>query len=78
MRVRSAAIPLTENSEGISVPNATKRIGNVLNADFLSRLQRRRTPARNAMKNAISLMLPAIRRSVEAPEILIRGYSKES
>jgi hypothetical protein len=76
MRAHTAVIPLMENSKEISVLNATKRIGNVLNADFSSRLRRRRIHARNAMKSAIFLMLPAIPRNAEVPEISIRGYRK--
>jgi len=54
MRVRTAAILLMENSKGISVLNATKLTGNVLNVDSSSRLQYRRTHALNAMRSAIS------------------------
>jgi hypothetical protein len=74
MRVRIAVILPMENSREISVLNATKRIGNVLNVDSSSRPQCRRTHAHNAMKSAIFLMLLAIPRTAEAPEILIQGY----
>lgn len=78
MRVRTAAILLMENSKQISVLNATKLIGNVLNVDSSSRLQCRQTHAHNAMKSAIFLMLLAIPQNAEAPDILIQGYSGKS
>lgn len=78
MRVRTAAILLMENSKEISVLNATKLIGNVLNVDSSSRLQCRRTHAHNAMKSAIFSMLLAIPQNAEAPDILIQGYSGKS
>jgi ferredoxin-fold anticodon binding domain-containing protein len=78
MRVRTAAILLMENSKEISVLNATKLTGNVLNVDSSSRLQYRRTHAHNAMRSAIFLTLLAIPRNAEAPDILIQGYSGKS
>ena len=53
MRVLTAAILLMGNSKEISVLNATKLTGNVLNADFSSLLQFRQTHAHNAMRSAI-------------------------
>jgi hypothetical protein len=78
MRVRTAAILLMENLKEISVLNATKLTGNVLNVDSSSRLQYRQTHAHNAMRSAIFLMLLAIPRNAEAPDILIQGYSGKS
>ncbi len=78
MRVHTADILLMENSKEISVLNAIKLIGNVLNVDSSSRLQCRRIYAHNAMKSAIFLMLLAIHRNAEAPDILIQDYKKES
>ena len=75
MRVRTAAILLMENSKEISVLNATKLTGNVLNVDSSSRLQYRQTHVHNATRSAIFLMLLAIPRNAEAPDILIQGYS---
>ena len=53
MRVLTAAILLMGNSKEISVLNATKLTGNVLNADSSSLLQCRQTHAHNAMRSAI-------------------------
>ena len=78
MRVRTAATPLMENSKEISVQNATKLTGNVLNVDSSSPLQCRRTHAHNAMRSAIFLTLLAIPLNAEAPDILIQGYSEKS
>ena len=76
--MHTADIPLMENSKEISVLNATKLIGNVLNVDFSSQLQYHQTHAHNAMKSAIFLMLLAIPRNAEVPDILIQGYSGKS
>lgn len=78
MHVHTADLLLMENSKEISVLNATKLIGNVLNVDSSSQLQCRRIHAHNAMKNAIFLMLLAIPRNAEAQDILIQGYRGES
>jgi|GEM_PF-3192227 len=78
MRVRTADILLMENSKEISVLNATKLIGSVLNVDSSLQLQCLRIHAHNAMKSAIFLMLLAIPRNAEAQDILIQGYRGES
>jgi hypothetical protein len=78
MRVLTAVILLMGNSKEISVLNATKLTGNVLNADFSSLLQYRLKYALNVMRSVISLMLLAIRRNVEDPDILIQGYKRKS
>jgi hypothetical protein len=74
MSVHTAVILLMENSKGISVLNATKLSGNVLNADSSSLLQYLQTHAHNAMKSAISVTLLVIHQSVEALVISIQDY----
>jgi hypothetical protein len=53
MNVLTAAILLKENLKVISVLNATKLTGNVLNVGSSSLLQFRQTDAHNAMRSAI-------------------------
>jgi len=52
--VKENGIPLMGNSKEISVLNATKLSGNVLNADSSSLLQYPQTHAHNAIRSAIS------------------------
>ena len=78
MNVHTAVILLMGNSKKISVLNATKLSGNVLNADFSSLLQYRQTHAHSAMRSAIFGTLLVIPRNVEAPVILIQGYKDQS
>jgi hypothetical protein len=62
------------NSKEISVLNATKLSGNVLNADSSSLLQYLQTNAHNVMRSVISGTLLVIPQNVEVPVILIQGY----
>ena len=74
MNVHTAVILLMGNSKEISVLNATKLSGNVLNADSSSLLQYLQTHAHNVMRSVIFGTLLVIPQNVEAPVILIQGY----